>query len=397
LKPPPSTGSPVPADGDRKKSNGFLGLQVLVSCLVAAAFTNMYVTQPVLPVLAAEFGVDSSLASLTVSAVVLGIALATLPFGELADRFPIRPIILAGGVVIFACGLIGALTGSLSVLVGARFVQGLFIPAVSACLAAYLGKTLPPERLNVVMGAYVAATGVGGLGGRLLGGWVHEALNWRYGLVAASMLLLGMTLIALRRLPSPRRRAPETGPSVLKLLGRAEVRRVLVVPFASFFVFSSVFNFMPFYLSAEPIRASNWLITSLYLAYCVGFVTSPLSGKVSNRLGNGATIVLGGLVILASVLVTLVPHLGAVIVGLVGICAGFFGVHAAAVALVNRRSSGSQGRANSLYVLAYYLGGWSGITVSGLTYQVGGWAAVVAVCVVVLSGPLFIGIREWRG
>ncbi len=396
MKQPSSTPSPVTTDP--RESNGYLGLQVLVVCLVAAAFTNMYVTQPVLPVLAAEFGVDSSLASLTVSAVVLGIALAILPFGELADRFPIRPIILTGGLVVFGCGLAGSLTRSLSVLVGLRFVQGLFIPAVTACLAAYLAKTLPLDRLNVVLGAYVAATGVGGMSGRLLGGWVHEIADWRWGLLTAAVLLLAATLIAAWRLPNLPRRGREevSGPSYLGLLGRPQIRRVLLVPFASFFVFSSAFNFMPFYLAGPPLKASTWLITSLYLAYSVGFITSPLSGRISNRLGNGATIVLGGLLVFASVLLTLVPHLGAVILGLVGICAGFFGIHASAVGLVNHLAAGSQGRANSLYVLAYYLGGWTGITVSGFAYQAGGWAAVVALSAIVLGGPVLIGAREWR-
>lgn len=64
--------------------------------LVAATFSTIYLTQPVLPVLREEFGIDAAKASLTVSAVIFGIALATLPFGRLADRFPARPILLLG-------------------------------------------------------------------------------------------------------------------------------------------------------------------------------------------------------------------------------------------------------------------------------------------------------------
>ena len=73
------------------------GVQAVVFTLVAATFLTVYVTQPVLPILRAEFGVTPGIASLTVSAVVLGIALANLPFGVLADRFPVRPIVVAGG------------------------------------------------------------------------------------------------------------------------------------------------------------------------------------------------------------------------------------------------------------------------------------------------------------
>ena len=53
----------------------FLALQALVFTLVTAAFTNIYITQPVLPVLSVEFGINETTASFSVSAVILGIAL----------------------------------------------------------------------------------------------------------------------------------------------------------------------------------------------------------------------------------------------------------------------------------------------------------------------------------
>ena len=111
-------------------------LQWLVFALVSAVFTSVYIPQPVLPVLRQQFGVGEGAASLTVSAVVLGIALANLPFGALADRLPIRPILLLGGLVVAAAGLASALAPTLPWLVAARFVQGLFIPALTTCLVA---------------------------------------------------------------------------------------------------------------------------------------------------------------------------------------------------------------------------------------------------------------------
>jgi len=76
------------------------GLLFWAFSLVAAAFTTIYITQPVLPILRIEFGVDETRASFTVSAVILGIALSNLPLGSAADRFPIKPIIFIGGCVV---------------------------------------------------------------------------------------------------------------------------------------------------------------------------------------------------------------------------------------------------------------------------------------------------------
>src|SRR5438067_9048594 len=105
-------------------------MQAVVFALVATTFLTMYVTQPVLPVLTAEFGVTPGVASLTVSAVVLGIALANLPFGVLPDRFPIGPILLGGGAVVAAASVASPLTQHIGALIAARFLQGLCIPSM---------------------------------------------------------------------------------------------------------------------------------------------------------------------------------------------------------------------------------------------------------------------------
>ena len=75
-------------------------VQLAVFALVGAAFTNIYVTQPVLPALEAEFAADTVAVARSVSMVLLGIALANLPFGYLADRVSVRHLILGGGLAI---------------------------------------------------------------------------------------------------------------------------------------------------------------------------------------------------------------------------------------------------------------------------------------------------------
>jgi YNFM family putative membrane transporter len=377
--------------------HGFFGHQALVFGLVAAAISTIYLTQPVLPVLQAEFGVSPSEASHTVSAVILGIALANLPFGWLSDLFPVQRLILVGGLVVAACGFFCAATGSLPMLVGARFVQGLFVPALTTCLAAYLSANLPLERLNVVMGSYVSATVAGGLGGRLLGGWIHPPLHWRYAFVTDAAVLLAVTLTAFFLLPPGRRGGEsEAEPEgFLALLGRGELRRILLVAFGGFFVFSSVFNYLPFYLSGPPFHASTQFITLLYLAYLIGVFIGPVAG-ISNRIGNGGTMVLGSLVFAVALALTLIQSILAIVAALALVCAGFFAIHAAAAGSLNLRLRSSRGRANSLYVLAYYLGGACGITLSGYAYGLPAGGGSAALGAFMLSIPCASGLREIR-
>lgn len=380
------------------KSTSALRLQTIVFSLVSASFTTIYLLQPVLPVLQQEFGVDENKASLGISAVILGIALSNLPFGHLADRRPIKPIILVGGLVVVLCGLGCAVVQQITALVLLRFIQGLFIPALTTCLAAYLAKNLPVERLNVVMGSYVSATVAGGLAGRLLGGWIHPPLHWRYAFVTVSMLVLLATVLAITYLPSEKHRpAPlseEDG--FISLLKRSELLRIYSVAFFSFWVFSALFNYLPFYLAGPAFNASTQRITIMYMAYILGIVVGPLSGKLSNRIGNGATMVFGAAIWALALAATHITSLWAVVAGLSGICVGFFAIHSAAAGSLNQKLKSSRGRANSLYVLFYYLGGSTGITVCGFGFQKLGWLGVTGIGMVLLVVIFAAGMVEMR-
>lgn len=373
-------------------------LQALVFSLVSASFTTIYLVQPVLPVLQAEFGVTIARAAQTVSVVILGVALSTLIFGRLADMHPVKPFIAMGAVVVAGGGLLCALCRDINLLIGLRLLQGLFIPALTTCLATYLARNLPLEKLNVVMGSYVSATVVGGLGGRLLGGWLHPPLHWRYAFVTASVMILVTALSALLFLPCEERPQRPAGgdQSYLALLARPELLRMFAVGFGSLFIFGATFNYLPFYLSAPPFSASTNVITLLYLTYLVGVVIAPLSGRFSNRFGNGLTMILGALTLALALLLSHIPNLSVISVSLALACAGFFAIHASAVGSMNRRLTCSRGRANSLYILCYYLGGSAGITIMGPAFKHFGWNGITGVGLSMLAVLLGIAVHEYR-
>lgn len=390
-----------------KTTDPLFKLQLVVFALIAASFTSMYVTQPILPILEKQFNATTVQVSMTVSAVILGIVLSNLFFGYLADKIAIRPIILTGGVFVAAGGVVAAAADSLTVLIGARFVQGLFIPALTTSISAWLARTLPTEKLAVVMGSYVSATICGGLGGRLLGGWVFPDASWRYGILTSAILVLITTLMAVGTLPqeksgrsseAERRNKPPEGERVgfISLLTRKDLLPIYLCGGGGLLIFSPVFNYLPYRLSGPPFNFSTEEITLMYFVYVLGIFLGPVAGKLSTLFGGGNTLIGGAITLGVSLLLLLTPSITAVGLGLLGCCAGFFTIHAVGVGLLNQKLTTGHGKANALYILFYYTGGWLGITGAGFALERYQWNGVIGFVFLFLLIPLSTGLLERR-
>ena len=350
-----------------------------------------------LPVLQAQFAISASVASLSVSAVIIGMAATTLPIGVLVDRYPARPLMIAGACVTAGAGAICAATSSFPLLVAMRGVQGAFIPTLTTCVAAWLSRTLPARALNVAMGTYVSATVAGGLGGRLLAGWAFPPAHWRYAFVTVGAALLVVTLLVAPRLTeTSRTRSARESTPLRRLVMRPPQMLAQLAAFGAFGSFSTVFNYFPFYLSRPPWSLSTATITTLYLVYVAGLFMGPFAGRLANRIGNAAVMICGALVLEAALAATLVIAIPALIASLIGLCVGFFAIHAAAVGALNRRLSGERGKANALYTLFYYFGGAAGIALGGHLYAQFGWPGIVGVALAMSLLPFGVGIVESR-
>ena len=373
-------------------------LALVVYLLVISAFANIYVTQPVLPVIANDLGVSPGAASLTVSAIIAGFALANIPWGIWADHHRIQPIILIGSLLVGLAGVATAWIDNLYVLAGARFVQGLGLPALLTCVAAYLGRYLAAHRLNVVMGGYVAATVTGGIFSRLLSGWFLPEGAWRLAILCAAVLTLVAGLLAAWLLHDEGH--TEVHKSHVSgypgLLRNSDLLRLFIIGFTGFMVFQTVINYLPFRLVESPLHVSVKGITAVYLAYAVGIVMAPLSGAMSNRLGNATTVLLGSVGIAAGITLTTIDSVLVITLGILTLCSGFFALHSAAVGAINRMLAHGKGRANALYVLFYYCGGFVGISFGGVIYEHWGWSILMTMLLLVVAVPAVIAVFDRR-
>jgi len=126
--------------------------------------------------------------------------------GDLDDRRGSQAAVLAG-VATFAAGLLaGGLSGSMSVFIAARALQGVGGGIISVALYVLAGRAYEPELRPRLFAAFSAAWVLPALVGPLLAGLVTAHLGWRWvflGMLPLIAVGLALLLPALRRLDAP--------------------------------------------------------------------------------------------------------------------------------------------------------------------------------------------------
>ena len=101
--------------------------------------------------------------------------------GRLADLLGRRLVLVTGLVVFAGSSLTGGLAHSSSLLVGARFAQGLGAALLSPAALSSLTSTFRSTRdRNTALGVWAAVSGIGGAAGVLFGGLLTEGPGWRW-------------------------------------------------------------------------------------------------------------------------------------------------------------------------------------------------------------------------
>jgi len=356
----------------------------------AMAYADMYLTQPILPLLSRELGASPAQAGLTVSAVVLAIALAAPIQGPLSDAWGRRRVMALAMALLSAATLACAFAPTLPWLIGLRALQGLFVPGMTAVSVAYAGERFSAAELPRVVGGVIGASVVGGLVGRVGGGALAAQLGWRAAFVAFAAVTalvaagLARELVLLPAVPG--RGLGGAARGMAEHLRRPRLLGAYLVGASLFFGWMGIFTYLPYHLS-EGWGLGTGQVSSVYLVYAAGVVASPLAGRLTGRFG-ATTLVAWGLTVEAvGMAASLGGSLPVLIAGLVVLVLGTFTAQAVVPAFVNQTATGNKGGASALYLTFYYVGGTLGSVLPGLAWQAAGWPAVVALCgTAVLAG-----------
>jgi MFS family permease len=257
-------------------------LLLLTSVVVFADTALFAAITPILPELVDEFGLSKAAAGLLFGAYTAGVVVFAVPAGLIAARTGVRPVVIAGLLMIGVSSLGVAFAQSIVLLDLARFLQGIGSATSWAGAFGWLASAAPRHRRGELLGAALGAAIVGSLMGPVVGTVAHELGR---GLVFTVTAGLAFSLIAVTlRIPSAE---PEGG--TLRDLRRAardpRVRAAMWLVMLPGLVFGTMAVLVP--LRLDELGAGPFVIGAAWvMAGSLEALVAPVIGRVSDRLGR---------------------------------------------------------------------------------------------------------------
>ncbi|MEM5424680.1 MFS transporter [Paraburkholderia ferrariae] len=364
------------------------GKIVMMAVVAGAVITNIYCTQPILPLIAAGLRVNITTVDLVAAAALLGFSTGLALLLPLGDRFDRRKLVLTQIALALVFAATAAVAPGIWALIAASFALGIVscVPQQLVPFAAVM--SLPSERGRNV-GTVVSGIMVGILVGRTIAGAIGAAWGWRavYGVEAAFMVPVFIAAAAL--LPKG---VPSTNLSYGRLLAslwplvrdNRPIRESMIIQALLWACFNAFWVNLAALLKSGPWHLGSAWAGGFGIIGAAGAFAASLGGNATDRVGFrkviGASIVIATLayVLLSGAATSLTLLIVGVIVLDIGVQSGLVSNQTRAFSVDPK----AQGRINSLYMTATFFGGAVGATVSGWLMSRFGWSGIVAFGVV---------------
>jgi MFS transporter, DHA1 family, multidrug resistance protein len=312
--------------------------------LIGPLAVHMYL--PVLPRIRAEFGVSADLAELSFTITLATMAVATLVYGSLSDRFGRRPLLLSGLGLFLVGSALSALASSIVTLIAGRLVQ-----AVGAACSATLTRAMArdaygAEHLVKAIAYLTMAYTLGPMLAPTVGGFIDDRFGWRsvfgFAVVAGAAISLAAAVILreTKEVGGARGRGVWRGYRILF----SDLRFTAFVLQSGFCSgsFFAIAAASPFLMQDQLGRSATefGLYFALYPAgYCIGNL---LSSRLAGRIAIEPMVAVGSVINLAAVAVQAALVLGGTLTPLVIFVPGFFVTFAQGIALPNAQAGAMQ-------------------------------------------------------
>ncbi len=172
----------------------------LLVAMTGVAPISLYMLVPALPQLATIFERDISIAQMTVSLYMVGIACSQIIMGPLSDRFGRRPVLLTGLGLMVAASAACIFAETLPELIAARFLQALGGATGMVVSRAIIRDLYSRERISSMISLVIAVMMIAQMLSPLTGGLLETAFGWRsifYVITGASLAVAVAIALAL--------------------------------------------------------------------------------------------------------------------------------------------------------------------------------------------------------
>ena len=180
---------PYPVTATRDEAPAALGLSsrrgvailLLLSVVQFMDILDASILNIALPSIKSDLGFSQQSLLWVVNGYILTYGGFLLLGGRMADLLGRRLVLVTGLVVFASSSLLGGLAQTGSLLVGARFAQGVGAAMMSPAALSTLTSTFRSTRdRNTALGVWAAVSGIGGAAGVLFGGLLTEGPGWRW-------------------------------------------------------------------------------------------------------------------------------------------------------------------------------------------------------------------------
>jgi YNFM family putative membrane transporter len=349
----------------------------------AGMFAAQYSTQAILPELGRDFGISPAHAGLSVSAVIVAVAVGVWIWGPLSDRIGRRRSLLLASAALVAPTIATGLAPSFEALLVFRAMQGLCMPGLLVVGVPYVMEAFGPWLGGRAMGVYVSSLVAGGLIGRVGVALLTSAVGWRWAVSLLAVLPAAAFVVMRRWLPhvgAPARTHGALGGQLRNL----QLLRITAAGGALFFMFIGVFSYVTFRLEAPPFSFQPAHASLIFLLWLLG-VAGPFAGRLADRIGwrNAAlaAVTCAG----AALLLSLPAWLPSLAVGLALLTVSMFSGATALQLGVASSTDVDRGVASAIYFCVYYTCGGLGAYLPGLAWERWGWNGVAGVALGAVS------------
>ncbi|MEK5486157.1 MFS transporter [Lysinibacillus sp. FSL M8-0355] len=316
-------------------------------------------------------------------------AIIVRPFsGKLLDVFGKKKLLVLSIVGYFICTVLYLFIHPFGLLLGLRFIQGIFFSIITTAAGSLAADIIPAKRKGAGLGYFTMSTNLAVVIGPFIGLLLIQYSTFNVLFIVMSICILAGGILALTvntdDLPKP----VHEGKLTFKLNDLFERKALPVAAIASLVAFSyaSVLSFLSVYAQQKDLMAVASLFYAVFAAAML--ITRPYTGKLYDTKGPQFVIIPGiisfaiGLVMLAFVEGPMLFLSAAIFIGF-----GYGAVTTSLQALaVQSTAIQRSGYATATYFTMFDLGIALGSYILGMVAVQAGYASVY------LSGAGLLGV-----